>query len=107
MAGWIKMALGMEVGLGPGHIVLDGTQLPLRKKEAESPIFDPFLLWPNGRPFQLLLRSCSTFYGKIGTKIQLMYLVACSARTHWRSLQHRENLHWEKRHKKGTHQEMR
>jgi len=22
------MALGMEVGLGPGHIVLDGTQLP-------------------------------------------------------------------------------
>jgi len=23
-AGWIKMALGMEVGLGPGHIVVDG-----------------------------------------------------------------------------------
>ena len=23
-AGWIKVALGMEVGLGPGHIVLDG-----------------------------------------------------------------------------------
>ena len=23
-AGWIKMPLGMEVGLGPGHIVLDG-----------------------------------------------------------------------------------
>ena len=23
-AGWIKMALGMEVNLGPGHIVLDG-----------------------------------------------------------------------------------
>jgi len=23
-AGWIKMALGMQVGLGPGHIVLDG-----------------------------------------------------------------------------------
>jgi len=23
-AGWIKMALGMEVGLDPGHIVLDG-----------------------------------------------------------------------------------
>jgi len=22
-AGWIKMALGMEVGLGPDHIVLD------------------------------------------------------------------------------------
>jgi len=23
-AGWIKMALSMEAGLGPGHIVLDG-----------------------------------------------------------------------------------
>jgi len=23
MAGWIKVSLGMEVGLGPGHIVLD------------------------------------------------------------------------------------
>jgi len=28
-AGWIEMPLGMEVGLGPGDIVLDGTQLPL------------------------------------------------------------------------------
>jgi len=25
-AGWIKMALAMKVGLGPGHIVLDGTR---------------------------------------------------------------------------------
>jgi len=25
-AGRIKMKLGMQVGLGPGHIVLDGTQ---------------------------------------------------------------------------------
>jgi len=27
--GWIKMALGVEVGLGPGHIVLDGDPAPL------------------------------------------------------------------------------
>ena len=27
-AGWIRITLGTEVGLGPGHIVLDGTQLP-------------------------------------------------------------------------------
>ena len=47
-AGWIKMALGMQVGLGPGHIVLDGDQFPLRKKGAEPQIFGPFLLWPNG-----------------------------------------------------------
>ena len=38
MAGWIKMPLGMEVGLSPGDFVLDGTQLPLSKKGA-SPIF--------------------------------------------------------------------
>jgi len=31
MAGWIKMPLGTEVDLGPGHIVLDGAQLPPRK----------------------------------------------------------------------------
>jgi len=24
MVGWIKMKLGMEVGVDPGHIVLDG-----------------------------------------------------------------------------------
>jgi len=26
--GWIKMKLGVEVGLGPGHIVLDGDPAP-------------------------------------------------------------------------------
>jgi len=43
------MALGMEVGLGPGHIVLDGDPAPLPKKGTEPPPdFDPCLLWPNG-----------------------------------------------------------
>jgi len=28
-AGWIKMAIGTEAGLGPGHIVLDGDPAPL------------------------------------------------------------------------------
>jgi len=41
MAGWIKMALGTEVGLGSGHIVLDRDTAPLPKKggTAPSPIF--------------------------------------------------------------------
>jgi len=39
--GWIKMILGMQVGLGPDHSVLDGAQLP--KKGAEPPNFDPCL----------------------------------------------------------------
>jgi len=29
-SGWIKMALVMEVGLGPVHIMLDGDAAPLR-----------------------------------------------------------------------------
>jgi len=31
-ARWIKIALSMEAGLGPGHIVLDGDPAPLPKK---------------------------------------------------------------------------
>ena len=31
-AGWIKMPLGKEVGLGQGDFVLDGTQLPLQNE---------------------------------------------------------------------------
>ena len=33
------MALGMEVGLGPGHIVLDGDPAPLPKEGEQSPQF--------------------------------------------------------------------
>jgi len=42
------MALGMDVGLGAGHIVLGGNPALLPKKEAEPPVFGQFLLWPNG-----------------------------------------------------------
>jgi len=45
--GWIKMKLGMDVGLGPGHIVLDGDPSP-PKKGHSIPTFGPCLLWPNG-----------------------------------------------------------
>ena len=47
-AGWIKMTLGMEVGLGPGHIVLGGEPAPIPNNGVEPPIFGPFLLSPNG-----------------------------------------------------------
>jgi len=48
MAGWIKMPLGMEEGLGPGDFVLDGDPAPLPKKGTEPQIFGPCILWPNG-----------------------------------------------------------
>jgi len=42
------MSLGMEVGLGPGHIVLDGDPAPTPQKggTAPPPNFRP-MLWPN------------------------------------------------------------
>ena len=45
------MKLGMEAGLGPGHIVVDGGpswQLPSPKMAQPHLIFGPCLLWPNG-----------------------------------------------------------
>ena len=40
-AGWIKVALGMEVGLSPGHIVLGGGTAPLPQKGQSIPNFWP------------------------------------------------------------------
>ena len=61
--GWMDyeftMSLGTEVGLGPGHIVLDGdTALPHgRGTAAHAPTFRPISLW-QGRPSHQLLSSC-------------------------------------------------
>ena len=41
------MKLGTEVGLVPGHIVLDGDPAPSLPK-VQPPIFGPYLLRPNG-----------------------------------------------------------
>ena len=39
--GCIKMPLGMEVGLGPIHIVLNGDPAPSPKRGHSSPTFRP------------------------------------------------------------------
>ena len=39
------MKLGMRLGFGRGHIVLDEAGPPSRKGTA---IFGPYLMWPNG-----------------------------------------------------------
>jgi len=41
MAAWIKMPLGMEVGLGPGDFVLDGHTAPPLKGGEPLPNFRP------------------------------------------------------------------
>jgi len=49
MTEWIKMSLGMQLGLGPGDFVLDGDHAPPPQKGGgASQIFGPCLLWPNG-----------------------------------------------------------
>jgi len=42
------MKLGMELGLGPGHTVLDGDPAPLSQSGTAPPIFGLYLLRPNG-----------------------------------------------------------
>jgi len=45
MAGWMTTPLGTEVGLGPGHIVLDGVPAPAKGAQY-PPLFSACLLWP-------------------------------------------------------------
>jgi len=40
MVGWIKMKLGVEIGLDPSHIALDGDPAPLPKGA------QPLSFWP-------------------------------------------------------------
>jgi len=56
--GWIRMQLGTEVGLGRGHIVLDGDPALPTERATAAPTFEIYvrrlvnrgrcLLWPNG-----------------------------------------------------------
>jgi len=55
--GQIKMKLGMQVGLGPGHIVLDADPAPL-PTGAQLHNFGPYLLRPNG-----WMHQDATWYG--------------------------------------------
>ena len=56
-ARWIKIVLGMEVGLSPVDFVLHVAAAPY-PKGAEPPIFGPRLLWPNG-----CMDQDATWYG--------------------------------------------
>jgi len=48
--GWTKMPRGMEVGLGPRDIMLDGDPAPHGNGHSSRPLFGRCLLWPNSRP---------------------------------------------------------
>ena len=40
--GWIQVKLGMQVGLGPGHILLDGDPGPPPQRATAPPIYGPY-----------------------------------------------------------------
>jgi len=42
----MKMPLGTEIDLSPGHIVLDGDPAHPRERGTAPPLFGPRLLWP-------------------------------------------------------------
>jgi len=54
------MPLGTEIGLGPGHIVLDGDPALPGNGAKQPPLFGPCLCG-HGRPSQLLLSFCNDF----------------------------------------------
>jgi len=56
MAGWIKMPLGREVGLGPSNIMLDGDPSPPPQKGGRTPNFRPMSIvakWLDGSRWHL------------------------------------------------------
>jgi len=59
MVGWIKMKLGMQVGLSPSDIVLDGDPVPPPQKGYRAPNFSPMSLvdkWLDGSRWHLAWR---------------------------------------------------
>jgi len=56
------MVLGMEVGLGPGHIVLDGNPAPLPKKGVEPHNFRPISIVAKRLYFGYVTQD-TTWYG--------------------------------------------
>ena len=73
----------MEIGLGPGDIVLDEDPAPTQKwAQKPRPLFGPCLLWPSGRPSQQLLSSCYNFLAK-AQFISTYFLQICTISCRW------------------------
>jgi len=70
-----------------GHIVLYGDPAsPSLRGTVPPPIFGPRLLWPNGRPSQLLLSTCS-LYWRCSDYLRFLQTVEdsiqCQTRRNW------------------------
>jgi len=73
-AGWIKMPLGTEVDLGPGHIVLDGEPAPPGESGTAALLFSAHISCGHGCPSQLLL---SSYIGVLCSHCSNVYLIFC------------------------------
>jgi len=72
------MKLGMEVGLGSGHIVLDGDPAPPPPKRGHSPNFRPISIVTKQSPISataellyilLIVYSSVTLWVRIGVRV--------------------------------------
>jgi len=60
------MPLGMEVGLGPGDIVLDGDPAPPSRKGAQQPsTFRPMSIVAKGSPISATTKLLSLVHGQV------------------------------------------
>ena len=66
----IKKPRGMKVGLGQGqgHIRWGPSSSTKKWWGHDPPIFGPCLLWPNARPYHLLLSTCINVAQKVSTR---------------------------------------
>ena len=56
--GWTKVKHGMEVGLNPGHIVLDGNPAPPKEKGTAASTFLPIFIVAKRSPISAPASSC-------------------------------------------------
>ena len=69
----MKMPLGTEVDLCPGHIELDGDPAPLERGTAAPPLFGPCLLWPRS---PISATAELVFYSNWYICVVLLYVIA-------------------------------
>jgi len=60
--GWIKMALGKDAGLGPGHIVLDGDPVGTQPSQQPLPTFRPISIVAKRSPISATAELLFTHY---------------------------------------------
>jgi len=87
IAGWMKTPLGMEVDLGPGHIVLDWDPAPARERGTAVPLFSANVCFGHGCPSQLLLSCCLWASISKFPQVSLCFLQIRKLDTAWKFLQ--------------------